>query len=236
MSRAINAAVEHKSFTILFKWLTNGRRSIEDFGLSLRKLLTLVRFNDSDAVDILLKFVADRKQTLSEYGISILTVGKDETYKVTKLIEHGCNPNLQNAEGKTLLHLKVHSADSTETLLALGVRIDIVDNDGNTSIHLAVPKAYPCIAKLLKHKTCTPATVNIRNRQGLTAYHLSLIVIHHASVRQWFLDAGADPNMEMPKGQFRDEVVVMLRKKDWVTEGYVLDDGLIRELQGMAGG
>jgi hypothetical protein len=35
----------------------------------------------------------------------------------------------------------------------------------------------------------------------------------------------------MPKGQFRDEVVAMLRKTDW--EGsYVLDDGLIRELQG----
>lgn len=235
VSAAINAAVNHKSFAILFKWLANGRRPIEDFGLSVRKLLTLVRFDNHDAVDTLLKYVADHKQTLSECSISILTVGKDETYKVTKLIEHGCDPNLQNAEGKTLLHLKAHSADSIETFLALGVRIDIVDNDGNTCIHLAVPKAYPCIAKLLGHKTCTPTTVNIRNRQGLTAYHLSLKAIHHASVRQWFLDAGADPNMEMPKGQFRDEVVAMLRKKDWEAEGYVLEDGLVRELQGTDG-
>jgi hypothetical protein len=47
------------------------------------------------------------------------------------------------------------------------------------------------------------------------------------------LDAGADPKMEMPKGQFRDGVVAMLRKKDWAGEGYLLDDGLMRELQGL---
>ena len=232
VSAAVNAAADGKSFTMLFKWVTNGHRSIEDFGLSVSKLLTLIRYNDHDAVDILLRYVADRRQALSECGVSILTVGKDETYKVTKLIEYGCDPNLQNAEGKTLLHLKAHSADSIETFLSLGLRIDIVDNDGNTSIHLAVPKAYPCIARLLRHKSCTPATVNIRNREGLTAYHLSLKVIQSASVRKWFLDAGADPNMEIPSGQFRDDLVAMLRKKDWVGEGYVLDNGLIRELQG----
>ncbi len=170
---AINTAADHESFTILFKWLTNGRRSIEDFGLSVRKLLILVRFND--AVDILLNFVDGRKQTMSECGVSILTVGmgKDETYKVAKLIERGCDPNVQDTEGKTLLHLKVHSANSLETLLALSLRIDIVDNDGNTSIHLAVYESYPCLARLLRSKSCTPATVNIRNREGLTAYHLS---------------------------------------------------------------
>ncbi len=41
--------------------------------------------------------------------------------------------------------------------------------------------------------------------------------------------------MEMPKGQFRDEVVALLRRKDWVGEGYVLDDGLVQELQGTSG-
>jgi hypothetical protein len=229
VSAAINTAVVHKSFAILFKWLTNSRRSIEEFGLSVRKLLTLIRFDDEDAVNVLLKHAADCKHTLSEYAVLILTVYKYG--KIAKLIEYGCDPNLRDPEGKTLLHLTVQSSDSLEASLALGVRIDIVDNDSNTSIHLAVPKSHLCIAKLLKHKTCTPAIVNIRNREGLTAYHLSLKFIQSASVRKWFLDAGADPNLEMPKGQFRDEVVAMLRKTDW--EGsYVLDDGLIRELQG----
>jgi len=70
----------------------------------------------------------------------------------------------RDPEGKTLLHLTVQSSDSLETFLALGlgVCIDIViDNDSNTSIYFAVPKAYLCIAKILKHKTCTPAVVNI---------------------------------------------------------------------------
>jgi hypothetical protein len=174
LSVAINAAVEHKFSAILLKWLTNTRRSIEDFGVSVR-----------------------------------------------------------NPEGKTPLHLSVHSADSLEAFLTLGVRIDIVDNNGNTCIHLVVPKDYPCIAKLLKHKTCTPAIVNIRNREGLTAYHLSLKFIRSAIVRKWFLEAGADPNLEMPKGKFRDEVVAILKETDWVGS-YVLDDSLVRELQGTA--
>ena len=231
VNAAITAAADQDPFVLLFKWLTNGRRPIEDFGLSVCKLLILVRSND--AVDILFKFIANRKQTLSEYGVSIFTVseGRDETYKIKKLIEHGCDPNQQNTDGKTLLHLEVRPSNSLQTLLGLGFRMDIVDNDGNTSIHLAVYVSYPCLAKLLRSNFCTPAIVNIRNREGLTAYHLALKFVQAVHVRKWFLDAGADPKMEMPKGQFRDEVVAMLRKKDWVGEGYVLDDELTRELQ-----
>ena len=225
VNAALNSAGRYESFVILFKWLTNGRRSIEDFGLSVYKLLKLVYFND--AVDTLLKFVADRKQTLSECGVSIMIVNEDEEYKLGKLIQLGCDPHYQNADGKTLLHLTLHSGKFTETLLALGLRIDTVDNDGNTSIHLA--KSHYRLAALIRHESCTPAIINMRNREGLTAYNLSLL--RSESIRRQLLDAGADPKMEMPKGQYRDEVVTMLRKIDWAGEGYVLDDGLIQELQ-----
>jgi ankyrin repeat protein len=99
---------------------------------------------------IFLKFVADRKQTLSECGVSV-TAGKHIPSKVKKLIENGCDPNEQNAEGKTLLHHAGDSSSYVETLLALGSRIDIVDNDGNTSIHLAVKLFQEsCLAALLQ--------------------------------------------------------------------------------------
>ena len=228
ISAAINMAGNYESFVILFKWLTNGHRSIEDFGLSVYGLLKLVHFKD--AVDTLLKFVADRKQTLSECGVSIMVVNEDEEYKLRKLIELGCDPKYQNADGKTLLHLTLHSGNFTETLLALGLRIDTVDNDGNTSIHLA--KSHFRLRALIRHESCTPAIINMRNREGLTAYHLSLL--RSESIHRQLLDAGADPKMEMPKGQYRDEVVMMLRKIDWVEKGYILDDGLIQELHNIA--
>jgi hypothetical protein len=61
VSAAINATRGDELFTILFQWIMDGRRSIEDFGLSVGKLFVLVR--SDDAIDILAKFVAGRKKT-----------------------------------------------------------------------------------------------------------------------------------------------------------------------------
>jgi hypothetical protein len=192
--KVIHASGGGEIFTILFRWITDGRRSIEDFGLSVGELFVLAV--SDDALDTLLKFVADRNQTLSECGVSVTTVGKLAPSKAKKLIENGCDPNEKNAEGNTLLHLTGDSPSYAETLLELGSRIDIVDNDGNTSIHLAIKLFQESrLAALLRDKSCTRAIVNIRNRQGLSAYRLSLQINQPPYMRKRLLDAGADPEM-----------------------------------------
>jgi len=48
------------------------------------------------------------------------------------LLEHNANPNLQNNNGDTALHLALHSPEKIALLLAYGARIDIVNNSGQT--------------------------------------------------------------------------------------------------------
>lgn len=79
----------------------------------------------------------------------------------------------KDRHGQTLLHMvaKEGCTVAAHALLQRGARIDMVDENGNTPIHIAIMNEQPDIlALLLRH--CGPDTVNMRNSDGQTAYDL----------------------------------------------------------------
>ncbi|AXI24608.1 Ankyrin repeats containing protein [Cardinium endosymbiont of Sogatella furcifera] len=85
------------------------------------------------------------------------------------LLRYGANPNIQDFDGCTPLHILVKTADLSESCIELLLRHkcnpNIQDNNGDTALHLAVSCDRP---SSLAYLCRIPARVDIKNNKGET--------------------------------------------------------------------
>ncbi len=97
-------------------------------------------------------------------------------YNIFKLLlDSGADPNVQNKQGETPLHLaiKYGCIKIAQILLKYGANPDIQNRDGNTPLHLAVKLENTAAVKILLKNRANP---NITNFKGLTPLELAKII------------------------------------------------------------
>jgi hypothetical protein len=90
----------------------------------------------------------------------------------TLLMAKGINPNLQNDEGRTALHLAAvrNQVGIVKLLLSHGAKLDVRDNRAKTAFMLAVMAGHTEVVKALKEKGQRLDELTVK---GWTALHLA---------------------------------------------------------------
>ena len=88
------------------------------------------------------------------------------------MLEKGANPNVQNKEGNTPLHIATQKAltETIQNLLEKGANPNVQNNEGNTPLHIATQKALTETIKNLLEKG---ANKTIENNDGKRAFQLT---------------------------------------------------------------
>jgi ankyrin repeat protein len=120
-------------------------------------------------------------------------------FAIKSLLEEGLNPNVKNESRQTALHLLAKDYESSETVMNIislfcdyGAIIDSKDYYGDTPLHIACGcGALSKVKLLLKYK----ANINIRNKDGLTPLHCSVLDSRNYEVAKYLIENGANINL-----------------------------------------
>ncbi|MCJ1244429.1 hypothetical protein MMC30_001627 [Trapelia coarctata] len=111
------------------------------------------------------------------------------------LLKWGANPNATGFEGRTPLHLVLHSDQALKALLKAPPAVSAQDNLGETALHLAIVAHFgnggrDC--RVIEELIRSGADVNIQNTSGTSPFHL--VATRKPSIRLLvlFLTNGAD--------------------------------------------
>ena len=120
------------------------------------------------------------------------------------LLDHGANPNAENDDGETALHIvsrrkddsKEHGFSIARLLLERGVNVHAQDNDQDTALHSAAFYESPKITQLLLDHGANP---NAENEHGATPLHdvsqgQYSSEKHGVGIARLLLEGGADLN------------------------------------------
>ncbi|XP_023306641.2 nuclear factor NF-kappa-B p110 subunit [Lucilia cuprina] len=96
---------------------------------------------------------------------------------IRPLLKLGCNPNIQDSEGNTALHIAVHEKHlkCLESFInsEMPLNLNHLNDDGFTPLHLAIrDNNYDIVAKLLKFDASTVATPC--SKDGSNALHMAV--------------------------------------------------------------
>ncbi|XP_065361070.1 nuclear factor NF-kappa-B p110 subunit [Calliphora vicina] len=96
---------------------------------------------------------------------------------IRPLLKLGCNPNIQDSDGNTALHLAVREKDlkCLESFInsEMSLNLNHLNDDGFTPLHLAIrDNNYEIVAKLLKFDANTVTTTC--SKDGSTALHMAV--------------------------------------------------------------
>jgi len=120
-------------------------------------------------------------------------------YVVHLLLKHGADPLLTDKQGFNLLHSVVLDGNAFQLTLLLhqDISIDVVDNEGHTSLMWAAYKGhYQCVDLLLRWG----ADVYARDQTGFTALHWALVSRVGESISK-LVEYGADRFAESNEGK-----------------------------------
>ena len=147
---------------------------------------------------------------------AVIASRNDETDVVTDLdvvralLAKGADPDIQNEDGETALHLAAscaHDAKLAQFLIDFGADPNIKNDDGDTPLICAVIASRNDetdvmtdldVVRDLLDKGADP---NIQNKDGDTALHLAVSYVHDATLAQSLTDSGADPNIPNQDGE-----------------------------------
>ncbi len=154
-----------------------------------------------NVIELLLRNGANIPSKSSKGGSALhFAAYKGHESAVRSLIGHGADAALRDEVGATALHSAVLSVQSTskivEMLIAHGIAVDAVNQNGGTAIHLAVKQKYKeIVATLLKHNAnCDIAAVDGWNPL------LSAVGTGDEDMVKLLLDADANVNVESEGG------------------------------------
>jgi cytohesin len=138
--------------------------------------------------------------------------------EVKRLItDCGINPNIQDVDGSTPLHVATQYGypDVVELLLEYGADPYVKDNKyGWTPLHYAAWNGSVEVAKLLLEYGADP---NVRNDDGWTPLHEASFHCDDVAARI-LIDHGADPTIKDNKGRTPSDVL-----REWCSTGnYIL--------------
>lgn len=142
-----------------------------DFSDSHDDRLVDSAFVDIDAIILqCLPSTLDQDRNIQTLGPLLALVIRESYIESAKfLLENGANDaNYQTADGKSILTEAILSrnVDVVHLVLNYGVSLDMVDNNGDTALHLAVKDTFSDIVSELLRRGADP---NIPNRIGRTA-------------------------------------------------------------------
>ncbi|MBV9971542.1 MAG: ankyrin repeat domain-containing protein [Xanthobacteraceae bacterium] len=160
-------------------------------------LIWAASHNDKAMVDLLLSAGAN-PTALNDFGATALYAAADfADAGVTKsLLAAGADPNVALKSGETPLMSAARkgNVDTVRALLEAGADPNVKEkNGGQTALMWAASGGYSAVtAELVRHK----ADVNARSKSGSTA--LMFAARGDLASTRTLLDAGADPNVEIP--------------------------------------
>ncbi|SCA62494.1 hypothetical protein SCG7086_AA_00700 [Chlamydiales bacterium SCGC AG-110-P3] len=135
--------------------------------------------NSAGAINALLDGKADINAVNSKKNTALhLAAMANSPDAINALLDGEADINAMNSEGNTALHLAADagSEEALNALLKKNPDLSIVNNEKNTPLHTAINTKRPRgkIVELIL-KNSNPKTVNLANKDGNTALHLSLM-------------------------------------------------------------
>jgi ankyrin repeat protein len=174
-STVLVEAIKRDDVGLVKMFLEKGADPNRATGNAVYPIFTALNCSSARVVHALLEHGAD--VTLRDRnGLTVLQVALDcpltqDKVAIAAIIDalllNGADPLARYADGTTLLHLAVGPglglARVGQQLLKYGVKIDELDNAGNTALHAAI-HSRSCVAMLLKHG----ANAHMVNHRGDT--------------------------------------------------------------------
>ena len=118
---------------------------------------------------------------------------------VEVLLKWGANPNATGYEGRTPLHLAIHSSQALKALLVPSLLVSAQDHSGDTALHLALVdhfrsggSDYSVVEELLR----AGADVNIQNSSGISPFHM--VATRRRSIHLMVLFLRRDAGVPLP--------------------------------------
>ncbi|MBU7318293.1 ankyrin repeat domain-containing protein [Paenibacillus oleatilyticus] len=141
---------------------------------------------------------------------------KEEETVVKAILKSGADPNVQNDEGETVLHL-IHSPNIIKIFLEDSrTKVFVAKKNGNNLLHGSVSKPTGVdkeYIKLLLEKGFDP---NLKGFEGNTSLHFAVVAQEDPEVLKLLLDAKADPYLKNDKGQTAIDIATANNKEDFL--------------------
>jgi serine/threonine-protein phosphatase 6 regulatory ankyrin repeat subunit A/serine/threonine-protein phosphatase 6 regulatory ankyrin repeat subunit B len=138
-------------------------------------LLSAAYQQNAEVVEFLLSHGADPNVKTIKGRAPALVLAARRAEIVKALLKRGADPNAKNQFGQTALHLAAlwGEVDSATVLLSHGARIDEVDEDGRTPLHLTVGNGYAHVKEMTELLINNGANVNASDKRRATPFGLS---------------------------------------------------------------
>ncbi|MBQ2672085.1 MAG: ankyrin repeat domain-containing protein [Clostridia bacterium] len=132
--------------------------------------------------------------------------------RVTRLLDHGANPNVQNEWGITPLHVATENIkpNTVKLLLDRGADPNIQDNRGCVPLHYVAAANDKKMLELLLDYRVDP---NIQNDAGNTPLHYVAIHNNKGIYNNLLIKHGANPDIKNKKGETPKEIMERNTKK-----------------------
>ncbi|MFB6364398.1 ankyrin repeat domain-containing protein [Paenibacillus elgii] len=140
---------------------------------------------------------------------------EDETV-IKAILKSGADPNVQNDEGETALHL-IHSPNIIKIFLEDSrTKAFVTDKNGSSLLHGSVSKPTGVSKEYIKLLLAKGFDPNLKGFEGNTSLHFAVMAQEDPEVLKLLLEANADPYLKNDKGQTAIDIAAANNKEDFL--------------------